>query len=236
MLATSPPPPPHADNTRHSGRATVLVSELRQPWPQALHDIAVLLPKAGDRQKTPFRICASPAELPESIGPICSRSGPISARPQSQAWSISGLSMIFGAPHAMTSCRRSLAGSAHERIDAGRHAGCKASIWHRKRISIWARSAFGPPACEVEWNGISQTLQRRVMQVLVALAQARGSVVSQSDLVVRCWRGLSVSDDAICPLHQQAPQTRRGLSGCALRDRDHSRRRLSPHIIGPCRR
>ena len=35
------------------------------------------------------------------------------------------------------------------------------------------------------------------MQVLVALAQARGSVVSQTDLVARCWRGLSVSDDAI---------------------------------------
>ena len=54
-----------------------------------------------------------------------------------------------------------------------------------------------PASCEVEWNGITQTLQRRVMQVLVALARARGSVVSQSDLVVRCWRGLSVSDDAI---------------------------------------
>lgn len=54
-----------------------------------------------------------------------------------------------------------------------------------------------PATCEVEWNGVSQTLQRRVMQVLVALAQARGSVVSQNDLVVRCWRGLSVSDDAI---------------------------------------
>ena len=54
-----------------------------------------------------------------------------------------------------------------------------------------------PASCEVEWNGISQTLQRRVMQVLVALARAHGSVVSQSDLVVRCWRGLSVSDDAI---------------------------------------
>lgn len=54
-----------------------------------------------------------------------------------------------------------------------------------------------PASCEVEWNGAAQTLQRRVMQVLVALAQARGSVVSQSDLVVRCWRGLSVSDDAI---------------------------------------
>jgi DNA-binding winged helix-turn-helix (wHTH) protein/TolB-like protein len=54
-----------------------------------------------------------------------------------------------------------------------------------------------PARCEVERNGVSQTLQRRVMQVLVTLAQARGSVVSQNDLVNRCWRGLSVSDDAI---------------------------------------
>lgn len=54
-----------------------------------------------------------------------------------------------------------------------------------------------PARCEVERDGVAQTLQRRVMQVLVALAQARGSVVSQDDLVIRCWRGLSVSDDAI---------------------------------------
>ena len=54
-----------------------------------------------------------------------------------------------------------------------------------------------PATCEVEWNGVSESLQRRVMQVLVALAQARGSVVSQNDLVMRCWRGLSVTDDAI---------------------------------------
>jgi DNA-binding winged helix-turn-helix (wHTH) protein/TolB-like protein len=54
-----------------------------------------------------------------------------------------------------------------------------------------------PPRCEVEWNGVTQTLQRRVMQVLVALSQARGAVVSQGDLVVRCWRGLSISEDAI---------------------------------------
>ena len=54
-----------------------------------------------------------------------------------------------------------------------------------------------PATCEVEFDGNTQTLQRRVMQVLVALAQARGSVVSQDDLVIRCWRGLAVSDDAI---------------------------------------
>lgn len=54
-----------------------------------------------------------------------------------------------------------------------------------------------PARCEVESNGLCQTLQRRVMQVLVVLVQARDSVVSQDDLVIRCWRGLSVSDDAI---------------------------------------
>lgn len=54
-----------------------------------------------------------------------------------------------------------------------------------------------PARCEVERGGVSQVLQRRVMQVLVVLGQARGTVVSQNDLVARCWRGLSVSDDAI---------------------------------------
>ena len=54
-----------------------------------------------------------------------------------------------------------------------------------------------PARCEVEWNGDFQTLQRRVMQVLVVLAKGRGAVVSQNDLVIRCWRGLAVSDDAI---------------------------------------
>lgn len=54
-----------------------------------------------------------------------------------------------------------------------------------------------PARCEVESGGGRQTIQRRVMQVLVALADARGSVVSQAELVTRCWRGLSVSDDAI---------------------------------------
>ena len=54
-----------------------------------------------------------------------------------------------------------------------------------------------PATCEVESDGVSQTLQRRVMQVLVALTSARGAVVSQDDLVMRCWRGLAVTDDAI---------------------------------------
>jgi DNA-binding winged helix-turn-helix (wHTH) protein/TolB-like protein/tetratricopeptide (TPR) repeat protein len=54
-----------------------------------------------------------------------------------------------------------------------------------------------PARCEVEASGVTQNLQRRVMQVLVVLARAHGSVVSQGELVARCWGGLSVTDDAI---------------------------------------
>ena len=72
-----------------------------------------------------------------------------------------------------------------------------------------------PARCEVEVNGISQTLQRRVMQVLVALAEARGSVVSHNDLVIRCWRGLSVSDDAIVRCISMLRKLAAELSGAA---------------------
>jgi DNA-binding winged helix-turn-helix (wHTH) protein/tetratricopeptide (TPR) repeat protein len=41
------------------------------------------------------------------------------------------------------------------------------------------------------------SLQPRVMQVLVALAQARDEIVSRDDLVDACWGGTAVSDDAI---------------------------------------
>jgi DNA-binding winged helix-turn-helix (wHTH) protein len=54
-----------------------------------------------------------------------------------------------------------------------------------------------PSRCEVVVHGTAQTLQRRVMQVLVTLAQAEGEVVSHDDLVMRCWAGLAVSADAI---------------------------------------
>src|SRR5688572_18090076 len=88
---------------------------------------------------------------------------------------------------------------------------CWGRMYERTQDAMWVHSidlaqepdfdlgllSVRPALCEVEWNGASQSLQRRVMQVLVALAHARGSVVSQDDLVLRCWRGLSVSDDAI---------------------------------------
>lgn len=54
-----------------------------------------------------------------------------------------------------------------------------------------------PSRCEVEVGGVRRSVQRRVMQVLVALARSTNQVVSQHELILRCWGGLSVSDDAI---------------------------------------
>jgi DNA-binding winged helix-turn-helix (wHTH) protein/tetratricopeptide (TPR) repeat protein len=54
-----------------------------------------------------------------------------------------------------------------------------------------------PSSCEVAWGGSRETLQPRVMQVLVCLVARRGTVVSHDDLVATCWGGRIVGDDAI---------------------------------------
>ena len=54
-----------------------------------------------------------------------------------------------------------------------------------------------PSRREVAGLGECHLLQPRVMQVLVALACPSSEVVSQDELIRRCWSGLSVSDDAI---------------------------------------
>lgn len=46
-------------------------------------------------------------------------------------------------------------------------------------------------------DGRETVVEPRVMQVLVALAEAKGDVVSRDDLVVTCWDGRIVGDDAI---------------------------------------
>lgn len=42
-----------------------------------------------------------------------------------------------------------------------------------------------------------ETLEPRVMQVLVALAQARGAVLTRDELIALCWEGRIVGDNAI---------------------------------------
>lgn len=53
------------------------------------------------------------------------------------------------------------------------------------------------PALRQVTAATSETLEPRVMQVLVQLAMANGAIVSRDELVRQCWEGRIVGDDAI---------------------------------------
>jgi DNA-binding winged helix-turn-helix (wHTH) protein len=59
------------------------------------------------------------------------------------------------------------------------------------------RLEISPCKRQVVADAAVEVLQPRIMQVLVALAERRGQVVSRDDLMARCWGGFAVSDDAI---------------------------------------
>src|SRR5262245_573574 len=54
-----------------------------------------------------------------------------------------------------------------------------------------------PSSREVSADNASEQLEPRVMQVLVALANRRGEVVSRDDLIAQCWDGRVVGEDAV---------------------------------------
>src|ERR1700722_18213019 len=56
---------------------------------------------------------------------------------------------------------------------------------------------ISPSTREVERDGQRETLEPRVMQVLVALYRADGGVISRDALIARCWEGRIVGEDAI---------------------------------------
>jgi TolB-like protein/DNA-binding winged helix-turn-helix (wHTH) protein len=54
-----------------------------------------------------------------------------------------------------------------------------------------------PSTREVVRGDLREMLEPRIMQVLVALYQANGRVVSRDELIARCWEGRIVGEDAI---------------------------------------
>lgn len=54
-----------------------------------------------------------------------------------------------------------------------------------------------PSLREVRAGGALEIIEPRVMQVFVALARARGAVVSRDELIRQCWGGRIVGEDAI---------------------------------------
>lgn len=54
-----------------------------------------------------------------------------------------------------------------------------------------------PSLRQAQARGASETLEPRVLQVLIALRQRPGEVVSRDELIQRCWGGRIVGEDAI---------------------------------------
>jgi len=67
-----------------------------------------------------------------------------------------------------------------------------------------------PALLQIRHAGETQLIERRVMQMLVALHRAEGVPVSREDLIEECWGGLAVSDDAIT---QCVSKLRRAVGG-----------------------
>jgi TolB-like protein/DNA-binding winged helix-turn-helix (wHTH) protein/Tfp pilus assembly protein PilF len=59
------------------------------------------------------------------------------------------------------------------------------------------RLTVHPATRQALYQELRQTLEPRVMQVLVALARAGGEVVSKEELIDFCWQGRVVGEDAI---------------------------------------
>ncbi|HJR82692.1 MAG TPA: winged helix-turn-helix domain-containing protein, partial [Sphingomicrobium sp.] len=59
-------------------------------------------------------------------------------------------------------------------------------------------------------DGASEVIEHRVMQVLVALSKADGNIVTRDELIMLCWDGRVVGDDAI---HRVISQLRKIASG-----------------------
>jgi DNA-binding winged helix-turn-helix (wHTH) protein/tetratricopeptide (TPR) repeat protein len=54
-----------------------------------------------------------------------------------------------------------------------------------------------PATRQIVRSGRSETLEPRIMQVLVAFAQSEGEILGHDDLIERCWEGRIVGENAI---------------------------------------
>ncbi len=75
-----------------------------------------------------------------------------------------------------------------------------------------------PPTRQIRHDdGREEVLEPRVMQVLVALVQAEGAIVTRSELTERCWEGRIVGEDAINRVISRLRKLADGIGRDALR-------------------
>jgi DNA-binding winged helix-turn-helix (wHTH) protein/tetratricopeptide (TPR) repeat protein len=81
-------------------------------------------------------------------------------------------------------------------LPGGASAGQKI-ILTQEQPFLLGEARVSPMTRELSSGTRRDVLEPRVMQVLVALAQARGEIVTRDDLVMRCWHGTVVGENAI---------------------------------------
>ena len=59
------------------------------------------------------------------------------------------------------------------------------------------RVEIRPSRREIAGEGLRESIEPRVMRVLVALTRANGEILSRDDLIASCWDGVIVGEDAI---------------------------------------
>ena len=88
---------------------------------------------------------------------------------------------------------------------------------HEKPFRLGAVTV-NPPVRELSRDtGERESLEPRVMQVLVALAQARGELLTRDDLTERCWEGRIVGEDAINRVISRLRRSAEGIGKGAFR-------------------
>lgn len=73
-----------------------------------------------------------------------------------------------------------------------------------------------PSRREIALRGTATTIEPRVMQILVALAEAGGATLSRDDLIDCCWDGLAVTDDAVTQSIAKLRKTLGMIPGVAI--------------------
>ena len=83
-----------------------------------------------------------------------------------------------------------------ERASNASYANAERNLAHIRPFRVGS-AQVRPATREVVCGARREILEPRMMQVLVALADANGEILSRDDLVALCWGGRAVTDDAI---------------------------------------
>src|SRR3546814_14303271 len=80
------------------------------------------------------------------------------------------------------------------------------------------RLALNPALREIRRDdGAEEIIEPRVMQVLLALAEARSEIVRREDLTERCWEGRIVGEDAINRVLSRLRRVAEGIGEASFR-------------------